>query len=193
MNIRISHQIKGVAEPILPYIYENKYIKNILIISPPGCGKTTLLRDMIRLVSDGNQYGRGVTVGVVDERSEIAGCYLGKPQNDVGFRTDVLDACPKAIGMMMLLRSMSPKVIAIDELGSEEEMKAVHVAASCGTKVLATIHGDDLEDIRTKEGMGKVFSEHIFDTFLLLKKENGKCFIHSIYEYSRQEGYQCRK
>ena len=86
---------------------------------------------MVRNFSDVTIYGKGVTVGVVDERSEIAGCYMGQPQNDVGIRTDVLDACPKVIGMMMLLRSMSPKVIAIDELGDEKELQMVHQIVSC--------------------------------------------------------------
>ena len=182
MNIRVSHQVKGAGNKVLPHLYQNGELLNTLIISPPGCGKTTLLRDLARQVSDGNTYGSGQSVCIVDERSEIAGCYLGKPQNDVGIRTDVLDACPKAIGMMMLLRAMSPKVIAIDELGGTADIDAVHLAASCGSRLLATIHGEDIEDVRHKPGMDSLFQENIFQCFILLEKKDGKCVVKDIYE-----------
>ena len=168
MNIRIAHEIKGAADRVLPLIYNNGQPVNVLIISPPGCGKTTLLRDIIRQISDGNTFGKGVSVGVVDERSELAGSYLGVPQNDLGCRSDVLDACPKKMGMMLLLRSMAPKVIAIDELGGEEDIEALKVAAACGTKVIATIHGESLKDV------GRI-KEQLFDVFFLLGKKNGIC------------------
>lgn len=181
LNIRITHQIKGAGDKLLPLIYENGELKNTLIISPPGCGKTTLLRDLVRQVSNGNRYAKGKCVGVVDERSEIAGCFQGKPQNDIGIRTDVLDSCPKAMGMMMLLRAMSPQVIAVDELGSEEDMEAVHMAASCGSRLLATIHGENLENIQRKPGMERVLQEGIFERFVVLGKQNGNCVIQKIY------------
>ena len=112
LNIRVAHEIKGCSGDVLPYIYNDGKLMNTLIVSAPCHGKTTLLRDIIRVVSDG-----GMTVGVVDERSEIAACYKGVPQNDVGMRTDVLDCCPKASGMMMLVRTMAPDLIAVDEIG----------------------------------------------------------------------------
>ncbi len=189
LNIRVSHQMKGVAEPVLPLLYQDGLVRNILIVSPPGCGKTTLLRDIIRNLSDGNVYGTGRSVGVVDERSEIAGSFLGQPQNDVGIRTDVLDACPKAIGMMMLLRSMSPQVIAIDELGSKEEMEAVKTIVSCGSKVVATMHGNDLQDIERRNGMEHLLGEQCFDLLLFLGREHGKCLIKGIYERTKEGGY----
>ena len=117
LNIRLSHQRKGCADNILPYLIERDEVCHTLIISPPRCGKTTLLRDLIRQISNGTSYFPGITVGVVDERSEIGGAYLGVPQNDLGIRTDVLDCCPKAEGMMMLIRAMSPRMIAVDEIG----------------------------------------------------------------------------
>ncbi len=192
INIRVAHQVIGVAEPLLPVVYRDGYPGSVLIVSPPGCGKTTLLRDMVRCLSDGSRYGAGVTVGVVDERSEIAGSYLGQPQNEVGMRTDVLDACPKGIGMMMLLRAMSPKVIAIDELGSEEELEAVRVAASCGSKVVATMHGDSMEDLRRRKWMDVILRERLFETVIFLKKENGKCMVKNIFEVSDGD-WTCRE
>ena len=180
MNIRVADEVKGAADKVLPFVYENGVPKNVLIISPPGCGKTTLLRDLIRQISEGNAYGKGLCVGVVDERSEIAGSYLGKPQNDVGTRTAVLDACPKALGMMMLLRSMSPRVIGVDELGGREDMEALRMAASCGCRLLATVHGENLESIKNKPGVRELLGEGMFDLFLVLGKEAGKCVIREI-------------
>ncbi len=126
INVRLSHQVRGCASEVLPYLYEEgREIYHTLIISPPRCGKTTLLRDLIRQVSNGSEEHAGLTVGVVDERSEIGACYQGIPQNELGIRTDILDCCPKARGMMMLIRTMSPRVIAVDEIGSREDLEAM--------------------------------------------------------------------
>lgn len=181
MNIRISHQIIGVADNIIPKLYKKGDFLNTLIISPPGCGKTTLLRDIVRQVSDGNIYGKGRTVGVVDERSEIGGSYMGILQNNLGERTDVLDRCPKEVGMMMLIRSMAPAVVAIDELGSMEEIEAMQKVASCGSKMLVTIHGYGVEELIRKNQLGILFQNKMFDRYIVLKKEEGKCVIQSIY------------
>lgn len=116
-NIRISHEKIGCADKILPYLWKENRIKNTLIIAPPRCGKTTILRDLARKIS--GEYAEKNVV-VVDERSEIAGCYRGEPQKDVGPRTDVLDRCPKAVGMMMAVRSLSPEVLVVDEIGGKQ-------------------------------------------------------------------------
>lgn len=181
MNIRIAHERRGVADNVLPKLYQGGRILNTLIISPPGCGKTTLLRDLIRQVSDGSVYGCGQSVGVVDERSELAGCYQGIPQLDVGMRTDVLDACPKALGMMLLLRSMSPGVIAVDELGGAGDLEALSLAASCGSAILATAHGEGIQDAVRKLGRDILLRQRLFQRFLVLGREKGVPVIRKLY------------
>lgn len=180
LNIRISHEILGMADPVLPYLFQQGELWNTLIISPPGCGKTTLLRDLIRQVSDGTKERQGQQVAVVDERSEIAGSYQGIPQNQVGIRTDVLDACPKTEGMMLLMRSMTPRVIAVDEIGSEEDLAALQRVAVCGTGVLATMHGYSLKDAEDKLGKSK----NLFGRFLLLTFQDRKRSIR-IYDVEK--------
>lgn len=193
INIRIAHEVKGAASEILPLLYEGGKVKSVLIMSPPGCGKTTLLRDVVRSFSDGNHYGKGITVGVVDERSEIAGCYMGQPQNDVGIRTDVLDACPKLVGMTMLLRSMSPKVIAIDELGNREELEMVSQIAASGSKVVATMHGTGIEDLERRKWLNTVVKERLFEVLLILKKEGNRCSVKQIFEITEGGEIRCKK
>lgn len=189
LNIRIAHEIKGAADEALPYLYDRLgRVQNTLLISPPGCGKTTMLRDIIRRLSDGTEYGQGVNVSVVDERSEIAGSYLGIAQNDVGIRTDVLDGCPKQEGMMMLIRSMAPQVLAVDELGSEGDIRALQTASSCGCKLLATIHGGSLEEIRGKKYMRAIMEDGLFERYLVLTRRGGACRIEGIYD---KEGVRC--
>ena len=167
VNIRVAHEIRGVADKILPELYKAGRFQNTLIVSPPGFGKTTLLRDLIRQLSDGNAYGPGLRVGVVDERSELAGSYRGRPQNDLGMRTDVLDACPKALGMLLLLRSMSPQVIAVDELGEEQDLRVLHMAASGGCSLLATVHGSGEADAARR--LGGEYMREMFARIVILK------------------------
>ena len=197
MNIRISHEVLNCADVIFPYITENKQICNTLIISPPRCGKTTMLRDLIRQVSDGNRWVRGCTVGVVDERSELGGCYLGVPQNKLGMRTDILDCCPKSKGMLMLVRSMAPQVIAVDEIGSAEDIHALEYAMHCGCKMLATVHGTSMEEIRKKPILDELIKRHKFERYVVLGNTHHIGEVEGIYDnrgsFLFQEAIVCRR
>ncbi len=188
LNIRIAHQVRGAADPVIPCIYKEGHVMNTLLISPPGGGKTTMLRDIIRQVSEGTAYGEGVNVSVVDERSEIAGSYLGISQNDVGIRTDVLDGCPKVEGMMLLIRSMAPQVLAVDELGSIEDVQALLLASGCGCRLLATVHGGSLEEVRHKNYMRYVMEEGLFERYVMLDRKTGIYRIAGVYD---REGNPC--
>lgn len=168
INIRVSHEIIGCGEKVIPYLFGEERVYHTLIISPPGCGKTTMLRDLVRLISNGFDYQKGYSVGVIDERSEIAACYRGIPQNDVGIRTDVLDCCPKAEGMLMMIRSMSPVVIAVDEIGKKEDVEALAYVMNCGCRILATVHGTSVEDIRSKPILKELIEDNLFSRFIVL-------------------------
>ena len=182
INVRLSHQMKGCADGILPYMIEENNVKHTLIISPPRCGKTTLLRDMIRQLSNGTEYFKGVTVGVVDERSEIGACYMGVPQNELGVRTDILDCCPKAKGMLMLIRTMSPQVMAVDEIGSREDIEAIEYVINCGCKLIATVHGSSIEDIRTKPLLRELLQEHVFERYIILNNKRKVGMVTEIFD-----------
>lgn len=184
INIRLAHQVKGCAVPVLPYLINEDAggIYHTLIISPPRCGKTTILRDLIRMLSNGSKYQAGMSVGVVDERSEIAACYMGTPQNEVGIRTDVLDCCPKAKGMMMLIRSMSPQIIAVDEIGSTEDLEAIDYVIGCGCKLIATVHGSSIEDIRSKPILGELVKKQLFERYVVMSNRKGVGHLEEIYD-----------
>lgn len=182
INIRVAHQVKGCADCVLPYVVCQEEFLHTLVISPPGCGKTTLIRDIIRQISNGNQYLKGVTVGVADERSELAACYQGIAQNDLGLRTDILDGCPKGEGILLLIRSMSPNVIAVDEVGTQEDFQSLKYALTCGCKLLASIHGKDVSEVSQKPFFGQIVQEKWFDRYIVLSSEKKPGTIYKIYD-----------
>ena len=185
LNIRVAHCVKGCANEVLPRILNNENsaptIFHTMIISSPGFGKTTLLRDIIRQISDDIK----LTVGLADERSEVAGCFQGVAQNDVGARTDVIDGCPKALAMIMLLRAMSPDVIAVDELGGEQDAHAVDAVLNAGVKLLCTAHGSDFNDIMANPALKPVLGREVFERFIVL---DAPAKIAGVYD---KEGEPC--
>lgn len=181
-NIRIAREKKGAAQNVLPYLFEEGKLQSTLLISPPQCGKTTLLRDMARSISYGSEWSSSRKVGIVDERSELAGCLQGVPQRDVGPRTDVLDACPKAAGMMMLIRSMSPDVLIVDEIGRPEDGDAVWEAIHAGVAVICSAHGADVTEVAERPMLGKLIRQGAFSRYIVLSRTKGVGTIHAIYD-----------
>lgn len=169
LNIRLAREVKGCSSIVLPHIImAGKRVVSTLIISPPRCGKTTILRDIIRNLSTRSSSFIGVQIGVVDERSEIAACLNGIPTVDLGDRVDVLDGCPKSEGMLILIRSMSPQVIATDELGREDDAYAVREALNAGISVIATVHGRSIAEVMARPYVGELVRAKYFERYVIL-------------------------
>lgn len=163
LNIRYSKEIKGCSDNLIDLVInKDKSLNNVLIVSPPGCGKTTLIRDFVRNISE-----RGYKVGICDERSEIAGMYQGKPSYNFGTMVDVLDGCPKAEGMLMMIRSMSPQMVVTDEIGRTEDINAIKTCIASGVKIMTTIHGNNMDELRTSE-FNTILNSKIFDVIIFL-------------------------
>lgn len=192
LNIRVSREVKNCSDKVIGHIIKNfKEVNNTLIISPPQCGKTTLLRDIVRNLSNGNKERgfEGIKVALIDERNEISGSYLGIPQMDIGIRTDVIETCPKDIGIMMLLRAMSPNLIVTDEIGSEREIKALYTALNGGVGLITTVHGDSIEDIRERKELSKLLDKELFKKVIILSARNGPGTIEKIYDLEEKRWY----
>lgn len=175
MNFRLAGQHIGIAKKLIKLLLRPGGIHSTLILSPAGCGKTTLLRDIIRYISDS-----GINVSVIDERSEIAACYKGIPQNDVGDCTDVMDMAPKNRGIIMVLRAMAPRVIAVDEINQSEDLRAIRSARACGAALLCTMHSDEN---MTEHG---ITEEKIFERYIQLGSDRS-C---RVYDSSGQLLYE---
>lgn len=179
-NIRIAREVPGVGRQVLPHLFDpyRQSVHHTLVISPPQQGKTTLIRDLARLISRGEWGVSSLTalgrkVGIVDERSELAACVKGVPRFDLGPRTDVMDGCPKAEGMMMMIRSLSPDVLVVDEIGRPEDAAAIHEAVHTGIRVVATAHGADYEDVRLRPVLKQLLEEGVFTRYVILHRRRG--------------------
>lgn len=171
LSIRVARQCRGIADTFLPYTADGD-VENLLLISPPGYGKTSLLRDMVRQLSD-----RGARVAVADERGEIAAMNRGIPGFDIGMRTDVLEGVEKQEAVMMLLRTMAPQVVALDEISAPRDACAVELAANNGAAILATVHGRDAQDIRQRPVLEKILRRGIFRKGLVIgMNARGRCY-----------------
>lgn len=184
---RVARQVIGCADPIMPALFAGTRgtLQNTLIVSPPRCGKTTLLRDITRLVSSGGKYP-GLNVAVVDERSEIAGCYKGVPQLDVGPRTDILDGCPKDLGMMMAIRALSPQVVVTDEIGREGDVGAVMECIRAGVTIISTAHAGSLEELRQRPILRKMMAEGVFQLLIILSRRHGPGNIEQVVRWDTE-------
>lgn len=166
LNFRIAHQILGIADGIIDSIIDGTEIRSSLIISPPQMGKTTLLRDIARQISD-----RGFKCGIADDRGELAAMYRGEAVNSIGAQSDVIDGAPKADAIEMLIRTMSPKVIISDEIASERDVAALRVAAGTGVRIIATTHGDTVEEVLGRRILRPVIEDKIFSQAILLRRD----------------------
>lgn len=186
LSIRIARPLPGLSREILDELVVDGLLQSTLILSPPGWGKTTLLRDLIRAVSNG-EHSRALRVGVADERGELAAMYDGQPQLDIGRQTDVMDGCPKAAGLLMLLRGMNPQVLAADEITAPEDCTALEMAANCGVILLATAHGEHLSDLRSRPMYRRLLEQNIFRHIVTIIRRNGG----RTYQVSSMEGPPC--
>lgn len=166
LNFRIAKQVLGAADYIKEKVIENNNIYNTLIVSPPGAGKTTILRDLIRQIS------KNKTIGVVDERGEIAAMYKNEPQNDMGLKVDILSNVSKDIGIRMLVRSMAPDIICADEIGTKNDVEAIKYAVTSGVKGIFTAHGNNIESIKNSPILKELIEIKLIDKIIFLDKYN---------------------
>lgn len=175
LNFRISRQVIGASEKIIEKVLdvENNSILNTLIVSPPGCGKTTILRDLVKQISSGikRMKFKGLNVGIADERGEIAALYKGIPQNEIGIKSDVMANVSKSIGLKMLIRSMAPNVVVADEIGTEEDVKIINYAMSSGCKGIFTAHGANLEELYLNPIIKELINTYIFEVIVFLDEK----------------------
>ncbi|MBM7555221.1 stage III sporulation protein AA [Halanaerobacter jeridensis] len=183
LNIRLCQEIIGAADKVIDNVIAGTDdIHNTLIISPPRCGKTTLIRDLIRQISNGisDLNFSGLKVGVVDERSEIGGAYQGLAQNSLGIRTDLLDRAPKAEGMLLLIRSMSPDVIVTDEIGSLQDVEAIQESLNAGVRVVTTVHDSNLREVKARPSLQGLFEMDTFKRIIILSQRFGPGTVEQI-------------
>ena len=167
--VRVAREISGCADALMGVIAGKAGPRSALLLSAPGMGKTTLLRDIARQLSEA-----GRRVAVADERHEIAACRMGAPTLDVGPRTDVMDGCPRAIAIPALIRSMAPEVIVADEIGGTGDAEALADAARCGVSVVASAHADSVEAAMRRPALRDALTGGAFRVLALLGDRPGR-------------------
>lgn len=182
MNIRLARAVPGAARPFMRHIVAEGRVLRTLLAAPPAVGKTTLLRDMVRLLGDGAAGLPPLNIGLADERMEIAAVYEGCPQLDVGSRCDVISACPKAQAVMLLLRSMGPQVVVTDEIGSAEDCRALAEALNAGVSVIASAHAATREELLARPWLGDLLRQGFFERVILLRRTAGGIIPARVYD-----------
>lgn len=183
INIRVCREIIGCSDKVMKYIVSGSRVYNTIIISPPKCGKTTILRDISRNISNGME-GLGISgrkVVVIDERSEIGACHFGIPQSDLGIRTDVLDNCLKREGLIMAIRSLSPEVLICDEIGTKGDIEALMMAFNSGVNIITTIHGFTIEDLYKRKVFCDLLDNEIIERAIILSNKHGVGTIENVH------------
>lgn len=171
--IRIAREIPGLANDLIQELFRDGLFRSTLIIAPPGLGKTTLLRDLVRCLSDGTDTLPAHRVSLVDERGEVAVMVQGTAQMEIGCHTDVMDGCPKAVAIPMLLRSANPQIIAVDEITQPEDIRAMEEAAHCGVRFVATLHADSAADLEKHPLLRKLHRACIFEQVICIRMTDG--------------------
>ncbi len=168
LNIRVAREVKGCSNQIFSDLMYCDEFLDTLVISPPGIGKTTLIRDIIR-----NLSAHKIRTAVADERGELSAINSGVPQFDLGAYVDVIDGAPKSEAMLMLLKTMSPAVISVDEITSPEDVKAAEMASNCGVRLLASAHATDIYDLKSREVTKSLLEKNLFRRVVEIKIEKG--------------------
>lgn len=195
INIRVCREVKGSSNEIMKFIVSKDRVYNTLIISPPKCGKTTILRDIARNISNGMPMNNltGKKVSIIDERSEIASCFNGIPQLDVGIRSDILDNCFKKDGMIMAIRSLSPEVLICDEIGTDGDIEALNMAFNSGVNIVVTIHGYNIDDVYKRNVFKDLLEKSILERIVVLSSRRGPGTIENIYSIGTGGEFKCLK
>ena len=170
-SIRIPHEKKGCAAWIEPWLIEGETFLHTLILAAPGMGKTTFLRDLVRVLSD-RPTCRGLAL--IDERYELAAANFGIPQNDVGLHTDVYSGYAKEAGCMQAIRTMAPQILAVDEIGGKKDLESLVYAMHCGVGVLATMHAGSLLEYQQKREWEPLLEKCHFRRLLWIDKKSGR-------------------
>ena len=169
LAIRVARAVPGAAARVLDKLWEGGMFQSTLLVSPPGVGKTTLLRDLIRAISDGDGCPP-LRVGAADERGELAALRGGAPQFDIGARTDVMDGSPKEKALLMLLRGMNPQVLAADAITAPAACAALELAANCGVALLCSAHGAGMEDLERRPLYRDLLARKIFRRLVVIRR-----------------------